>query len=515
MKIFTATFLLVLISFLAPAQDLQLGQGFFEGEPNLAIDPTNTKNIVVAWMHITPAMRSIRTRASFDEGQTWSANFDIQHLYIKYADPTMAFDNNGNLYLGFINHSDGPPEVGGVYSIKSTDGGLSWGGIQEVINIDDDPSHQPIDRPWLVCDRSGGPYDGNLYLTSKPVIGTPSPFRPYFIRSTNGAVSWVQWRYLDTTNWLSGMPTAMALPSVDANGNFHGIYASYVPAQSPLPRYLMVSSNNGGASFTYDEVISFVPTAASNDSAKLSWEMIANPADADHLALFFVQGQSGDLDILMTETTNGGNTWSNVIRVNDDQAGNGVMQDLVWASFDDDGDLVVCWRDRRNGAGPFYKEPTEIFGAVKWKDSIQFSANFTISDQQAAYQNILAEAGNDFLSQQVVDDTLYIAWGDTRTGFLNIWFDRIDIKTGNTVGITSLAKTEIPFLEIFPNPATDVVEVNIKQEELIEIYVVNEQGKLIYQTKQKTFSIQNWSAGIYFIKVRTINGEKVLKLHIK
>lgn len=494
------------------AQDLQLGQGIFEGEPNLAVNPMNTKNIVVAWMHITPTMRSIRTRATFDGGQTWSPNNDVQHAFVNYADPTMAFDNNGTVYLAFINHTEGATDTGGVYSVKSVDGGLTWTNIQEIINIEDDPGHQPVDRPWLVCDRSGGAHDGNLYFTSKTVIGTPAPYRPYFVRSVNGANSWENWRYLDTTNWLSGIPTAMVVPSVGANGKFHGIYASYVTAQSPLPKYLMVSSNDGGASFTHSEVISFIPGAAGNDSAKLSWQMVADPANANHLALLFVQGQSGDLDILMTETLNGGTSWSSVIRVNSDPIGNGTMQDMVWASFDSDGDLAVCWRDRRNDPGTGYARKTEMYGAIRWKDSLVFSPNFVISDVAVPFNAILAEAGNDFMSQQMVNDTLYVAWGDTRTGFLNIWFDRIDLVTGNSVGLFQLAHDEVPLAQVYPNPASNLVNLNIDTKESFTITVFNERGEKMDVLQNSTFSIQSWTPGVYFLRVESGSKSEVLRL---
>lgn len=503
MKNLVNTLLLCFIHALTFAQDLQLGQGIFEGEPNLAVNPMNTKNIVVAWMHITPTMRSIRTRATFDGGQTWSPNNDVQHAFVNYADPTMAFDNNGTVYLAFINHTAGATDTGGVYSVKSVDGGLTWTNVQEIINIDDDPGHQPVDRPWLVCDRSGGPHDGNLYLTSKTVIGTPAPYRPYFVRSVDGANSWENWRYLDTTNWLSGIPTVMAVPSVGANGKFHGIYASYVNSQSPLPKYLMVSSNDGGSSFTHSEVISFIPGAAGNDSAKLSWQMVADPANANHLALLFVQGQSGDLDILMTETLNGGTSWSSVIRVNSDPIGNGKMQDMVWASFDSDGDLTVCWRDRRNDPGTGYARKTEMYGAIRWKDSLVFSPNFVISDVAAPFNAILAEAGNDFMSQQMVNDTLYVAWGDTRTGFLNIWFDRIDLVTGNSVGLTSLASSKVPVIELFPNPSSDIVYIQLKDQQIDRIEVYSEDGRFMFTNVSGEISIVNLEAGVYFAVVHS------------
>lgn len=510
MKYFVFLSISFLCSFLAAQTDYSLGPGIFEGEPYLAVNPTNTQNIVVAWMHILPNNRSIRTRASFDGGQTWNTPVDVPKLYADCADPTMAFDAQGKLFLCYINHSGTAVDTGGVYSVISTDGGLTWSGLLEAINLNDDANHQPVDRPWLVCDRSSGPHQGNLYLTTKNVSGSPAPYRPYFLKSTDGAQTWSNWRYVDSTNWLSGVPSAMAVPSVAANGTFHGIYASYVPTQSVLPRFIMASSTNAGNGFTYSQVLASLP-GVSNDSAKLAWQMIADPVDANHLALVYPQGTNGDLDIWCTETWNGGTSWSTPLRVNDDAVSNGKLQDLVWASFDLDGDLVVCWRDRRNGSGTGYAQSAEIMGAVRWKDSVVFSPNFTISDQLVNYHPILAEAGNDFLSQQVVNDTLYVAWGDTRTGFLNIWFDRVALSTGNTIGLTSLASSAIPVLEVFPNPSQDLISVLLPGEKIDRIDVYTEDVRFVFSTQSPSFSVSSLDAGVYFASVYAGKARRIVR----
>ena len=52
------------------------------------------------------------------------------------------------------------------------------------------------------------------------------------------------------------------------------------------------------------------------------------------------------------------------------------MQDLVWADFDEDGDLVISWRDRRNGDEGTYETASEIWAAFRDKDELVFSPNF-------------------------------------------------------------------------------------------------------------------------------------------
>ena len=504
----------MLLSFYSYSQqDMNIAMGSFEGEPYLAINPVNPKNFVIAWMHITSSFRPIRTKSSFDGGITWSSPVDLPIVNTNTADPTMAFDTSGNLFLCFIDHlgTSSSTNIGGIYCYKSTDGGLTWGNQVKVIDINADSNHQPIDRPWLVCDRSKGMNSGNLYLTTKSVKGSPAPFHPYFMKSTDGSLSWSSWKYVDTVGWLSGISSTFAAPTVTANGKFASIYPSYVPSQSPIPRYMMAYSDDGGNSFKYKNGIVNIP-GASNDSAKRGWQFVADPSDSIHLAFFYISGSSGDLDILMTETYDFGTTWSSLIRVNDDSTGNGVLQDLVWASFDKDGDIVVCWRDRRNDIGSGYARASQIFGSVRWKDSSNFSPNFIISDTLTSYANILNQAGNDFLCQQLYDDTLYVTWGDVRTGFLNIWFDKIALSSGNSTGLKNINHSEIPILQIYPNPTDNFITLDLKDETIQTIKLYNISGKLLKTVTQNRFSIYDLPAGTYFVVTQTSKNRYINKI---
>lgn len=506
--------ILILLTTTVFGQNINISnESNFNGEPYLAINPTNPQNIMIAWMHIAFSARPIRTRSSFDGGLTWGAPVDLPVVHTNTADPTMAFDNSGNLYLCFIDHlgTSSTTNNGAIYSYKSTDGGLTWGNQAMAIDINADGMHQPIDRPWLVCDRSGGPNDGTLYLTTKTVSGGPAPYHPYFLQSTDGALTWSPWKYVDTLGWLSNIPPTFAAPAVSANGNFSAVYPSYVASQNPLPRYLMAIYDNANDAFTYKASITNIPSA-SNDSAKRGWQFIADPSDGDHFAFFYIAGPNGDLDIYMTETYDNGDTWASSIRINDDPVSNGILQDMVWASFDEDADLVVCWRDRRNGGGPGYNRASEIYGAVRWKDSLAFSPSFIISDTLTPYNNILSQAGNDFLCQQMHNDTLYITWGDTRTGFLNIWFDKIALGSGLSTGVINLANSELPILKIYPNPANERVTIDVKGQLIETIQIFNGLGQRIKTITQNNFTVSDLPSGTYFIVTETRESRYTNKL---
>ena len=267
----------------------------------------------------------------------------------------------------------------------------------------------------------------------------------------------------------------------------------------------MAYSDDTGNSFNYKTSIVNMPSA-SNDSAKRGWQSIADPLNQDHLGFLYISGSNGDLDIFMTETFDFGDTWSTSERINDDPVGNGILQDLVWASFDEDGDLAVCWRDRRESNTTGYAVPSRIYGSVRWKDSLSFSPNFTISDTLAQYTNILSQAGNDFLCQQMLQDTLYITWGDTRNGSLNIWFEKIALTTGNSTGLTNLNNSDIPKINIYPNPSSDFISIKTKNEKIKSVKIFNNSGELIITGQSNRYNVSNLAIGNYLIITNTDKG---------
>ena len=186
----TLLFALLFIVHIVQGQNQNISNGnVFEGEPFLAVNPANPQNLVVAWMGfvLSSGVRpQIKTRSSYDGGNTWSDIVIMPHIQNTYqsADPTMAFDENGNLFLAYIDYQKDPDE-GAVFLFKSVNGGLNWTGPTEIINADADGTKLPIDRPWLTINETGQ----HLYLTTKPAPWVPAPNRPYFSHSADGGQS--------------------------------------------------------------------------------------------------------------------------------------------------------------------------------------------------------------------------------------------------------------------------------------------------------------------------------------
>jgi hypothetical protein len=507
MKKITTTLFLFFIIITAFSQNINLSNGnVFDGEPFLAINPTNPQNIVVAWQGYifgNGSSLTIRVKSSFNGGLSWSTAVNMPHINSSYksADPSMAFDASGNLYLSYIDHRESP-DSGGVFVSKSINGGLTWSTPIKAIDVYADGTELPIDRPFIAVSSNGN----NLYITTKPPSWVTAPNRPYLVTSTNGGATWQPWRYVDSTGFLVGglIPAPFAPNAVSASNKFHSMYPSYVPSQNILPQFIMASSSNVGISMTYKNVYAS-NNLANNDSAKLAYQLITDPTNSNHLAFFFPQNSLGDIDIMMIETFNEGTTWTTPVRINDDGIANGKMQDMLWADFDSDGDIIVSWRDRRNASGGGFLAASEFYASYRDKDSTNFSNNFKISDSLVAYNNILAQDGNDFMSIAIENDTLSAAWGNTRDGSLDVWFVRMHAPTATTTSISLIESSNNNF-NIFPNPSTGIYTIEtIDQAKIDKIEVHDLTGKLVKSiqsnTKSTTIDLTNFQNGVYIVTI--------------
>jgi hypothetical protein len=484
----------------------------FDGEPYIAIHPANPQHLVVAWMSIKFSgggfRPAISTRASFDGGNTWSAASLLPHAVATYgsADPSLAFDKNGLLYVAYIDYRQSP-DSGGIFVARSFNGGLNWDTPTKAFDMYDHPTKRPIDRPWLVVDKSTTANAGTLYITSKPAPWIAPPNRNYFKVSADSGFTWSPMANVDGGTNLVGNSIAqpMAAPATSTNGNFLAAYPSFVSSQNPLPAFYLATSDDKGQTFSYTTMLAAVPTAI-DGNLKNGYQLLASPADSNKMIFLVPNASNGDPDIMALHSNDAGQTWSSPVRVNDDAIANGKAQDMVWAAYNEQGKVVVTWRDRRSAAvNGFWDAGYDFYYSTSTDNGSTFSANQLLSSQFIAFDSLISENGNDFMSNVYSGDTLYTTWGDTRTGKLNIYFAKTIVSTNTSVGFTAL-DGEAPPLLIFPNPAHDRLYVQVS-DELIgkEILVMDASGKRVISTlatKNFSWDISPLPTGPYYLTVK-------------
>lgn len=477
----------------------------FEGEPYLAVDPANDQHLVAAWMGLDAAFSIvINTSFSDDGGLTWSTALELPHEPggTASADVSMRYNSSSDLFLAYIDHESTNFTIGVIFVRKSTDGGVSWEPPVEAISIIDCPNKLCIDRPWMAIDNSGGVNDGTIYITSmnanQPTV--IPPYNPYLVVSSDNGVSFSTPRYLDTTGYLVGaIAQPMPSPVVDPDGTFYAVYPSYDTAQSPFVHLYLAESTSLGADVDQTNAYTVLIQGVTEPLAKKGNLLISDPSLPKHLAMLVIGQTSGDGDVYFMETYNAV-TWTSPIKINDDPLGNGKLQDLVWAAFNETGDLAICWRDRRNASANGYSTETEVYGAVRFKDSLNFEPNFSISSQQSPHHILIEGNGNDFMNVQFAGDTMYAIWGDARNGSVNIYLNKVNIIDG-TSSISEVFKGNSP-MTIFPNPAENsfTIENFLSYD---DITLINTNGETILEVSSETTDVSTLARGSYYVRFKT------------
>lgn len=480
----------------------------FEGEPSIAMNPNNPQHLIAAWMGFQFGQKIvIKSAFSMNGGSTWSAPIFQPHELSgnSSADVSVGFDPAGNAFMCYIDYDNVGFTQGKVVLRKSTDGGQNWGNTVEVINISDCPGKLCIDRPWMVIDPSGNQAQARIYVTTmnadQPTMISP-PYNPYLSVSVDGGQSFLPPRLLDSLNYLAGssITQPMSTPSIDGNGKFYAVYPSYLVVQSPYPRQILATSDNFGLTLNHDVVYQGFNVGVSNNLLKRAGKLIADEAHPGHLAYCFLSELNDQSDVYVMESTDGGIYWSPMQRVNQDPIGNNRVQDLVWGDFNEQGNLVITWRDRRNAPADGYEQATEIYAATKLYGALNFSGDYAISSQAVAHDTILEGSGNDFMSVVYRGDSCYAVWGDVRTGTLKIYLNKWHV--GNPQNHVHLIAEEYG-LKLFPNPSHDYLTIDSELEGEFDYRIINEAGKVV----QQMANCQN-----QFIDVRALKGQFIIEL---
>jgi hypothetical protein len=461
-------FILVLIlqaNFLKSQDDIKISTNtIFNGENSLAANPKDQKNLVCAWMTTTqsvPVKINIATSFSLDGGLSWSAPYLLPRRNINrtQADPTVIFDPDGNVWLGYIDYRS-QRDSGEVYVVKSSDKGSSWMAPVKVIDVFAS-ADKPVDRPWLTYNEK----QKQLVVVTKSLSDAPKPHKTWMITSpATGSLSFGTPVWIDDSIPIGNLLSSMAVPACDANGNIYAIYLSYTISQSVYPRLILAKSNNGGASFTY-RVMQVFPTNAafpkSDSLYQYSYHIAVNPVNQNELTAVCSDYRYGDEDVLLTKSTDGGNTWSAFQRLNDDTPNNGKGQDMCWGGYNKNGIYASAWRDRRN----------ETDGQLsKYQVDAGYFQNTWKNDSVSAARGSLYTPvdGNDFLGIAVSDSFINCTWADARSGINEIYFNRIKLKT-----VSGLKGNQKEAMRIIPNPVHEYILLDKSETGEVRVFDVN------------------------------------------
>lgn len=375
----------------APPTNVDVSQRHHnESEETVAVNPTNPRNIVIVSNVDSPAAGMFEA-VSFDGGTTWTRSLigDNDNLGDACCDPSLSFDQHGNLFLTYLfNVEDTVPVA------LSTDGGVHFKVIATIAKpakTKTPPNRERrlfrfVDQPtivagpaqvWLVF-NAGGP----MVATGAPVsgLGRVGAFIPLeIVPGSNNCT------YGDVAIGPAGQ--VMQVCTLTESGQGGGTLFVNVDPDGLGPagfgsRVSVVDTHVGGFDFIPPQ-----PDRSVDAEPGLAWDRTGGPHNGRVYLVYTIErpNESDNTDVQVRYSDDDGATWSAPVRVNDDATVN--SQFLPKISLDPtSGHLAVSWYDARHDLGMggpgdtdgVPNDDAQLFAAFS-TDGTAFTANRQVS----------------------------------------------------------------------------------------------------------------------------------------
>jgi hypothetical protein len=305
-----------------------------QNEPSVKISRKDPNRVVAAWRDfrtgVNPPLRRIGYSYSTDGGETWSVS-ELTPQIIPGAplssDPVVAVDTSGNFYIITVslNESSGNGEL---WVFKSTDQGVTFNQVYEMAS---GPWFE--DKEWAATDLNpSSPFANTIYCSwTRFSFGTDI----LLVRSTDEGVTWNTPVQVSDQSGVQG-----SFPAVGPNGELYVIWLGY----NGSGQIMFDKSTDGGLTFGTDKVISNSPNAW---FPHLAVDLSGGPNNG-YIYATWNDERNGDDDVFVSFSSNGGDTWSSAMRVNNDPIGNGKVQYWPSIAISNLGEIAILYYDTRN-----------------------------------------------------------------------------------------------------------------------------------------------------------------------
>jgi hypothetical protein len=403
-----------------------LAGNFFGNEPNIAVNPLNHANIVVA--HVNTLAISLDGGATFpmEVASTLPAGFR------NCGDDALAFDGANHLYWSYLEcqQTGTPPKDTGKIQVKVQQVNPNTAAlVGAAANVSGGIANSD-DKPWIAADANpASPFAGNVYVvwTRFITIGMTTTSHIMFSRSTTAA----------GTGTINGFSAPSAISSETTF-----VWPSHVAVAGNGDVYVAYHENTcGSKNTTADQHIEVIrdttggatlqaglPLGAgahkSAFNAGVTCNVQASPAATNQVPFFsgwmqgsnapyilpdpvrpgnvyivynsdpdgnFVVGAPGDVgaaSVFLARSTDNGVTWSAFVPVSHAPAG--VLSAFPNGSVDAAGNIVVFWYDTRGNSlidpdgivGNFDDRfALNLFASSSTDGGATFSNDFQVNDK--------------------------------------------------------------------------------------------------------------------------------------
>lgn len=386
-------------------------------EISVAVNPVNTDNVVVGsnlnWCYYT-----------FTGGTSWTEDNITSAEHGVWGDPVLMFDEQGSVYYCHLSNPEGDAWVDRIVVQKSISSGQSWNdGVGIGLN-----GNKVQDKEWICFDRSDSPYAPNFYIswTEFDDYGSSDPADKTRIRfsvSDDRAETWsepivisdTEGDCLDGDNTMEG-----AVPCTGNNGEI------YIAWSGPEGIYFD-SSTDGGLTFGQDKIISDMPGGWAFDVPGIYRcngmpFTVCDNSDSPYSGNIYVmwsdqRNGTDNTDIFLLKSEDGGNTWSERIKVNNDETiSHQFFPNIVVDPVS--GIIYIVYYSRSETTG----NDTEVWLA-RSDDGADSFENYRISKRTFTPESDIFFG--DYIDIDAYNGVIYPAWMEMHSRLMSVWIARI------------------------------------------------------------------------------------------
>lgn len=404
-------------------------------ETHAVVNPRDPNNVVASSNDMNNPSQDtwLHYYTTKDGGKTWSDKIvpgyrggppSVLTGFGTSCDPALGFDMNNNVYLAGVGYNRHMYAHSGrancIFVARSSNGGDSFDQVS-ILHTAFFNQIQFNDKEWLAVDLN----NGNVYVTWTIFAAAELTGSIVFSRSTDQGRTWTQ------PNKIADIPADInaqgSYVAVDKNSTIHVIWRDFSDNTIHYSR----SRDQGDSWEAIRPIVNMVPngntlTGGTYRTPTMPVLAIDNTDGPFGGSLYVAWNDAGtgDSDILLSYSRDGGDTWSeNYTRVNNDTVGNGADQFFPAIAMSDQGWIHFMFFDRR------YDPDHTLIGvtyAVSVDGGLNFSINLNVSDTLfngdyggRAYWTELMPGGDvgfvgDYLGIAANNNTAFLTWCDCR-----------------------------------------------------------------------------------------------------
>ncbi len=471
-------------------------------EPSITMNPKNPLMLMAG-----ANLRSYYF--SDDGGMSWTRGELVSNQNGVYGDPCLITDTAGNFYYFHLANPSNGNWLDRIVCQRYDNTTNTWNdGSYMGLNGDKDQ-----DKAWAVVDSA----TNTIYVTWTQFDqygsnDTAKHSDIMFSKSSDMGDSWspalrineVRGDCIDSDNTVEG-----AVPAVGPDGEIYVAWAgpagivfdrSLDGGNTWLDHDIFVSDQPGGWDYNVPGIYrcnGLPVTCCDLSRSQYRGTIYVNWTDQ--------RNGTGDTDVWLAKSTDGGNSWSNPIRVNDDAPGR--QQFFSWMTVDGaNGDIYIVFYDRRN----YIDNHTDVCIA-RSTDGGETFQNFIVNLDP--FNPVSQVFFGDYTNITAYDGFVHAIWTRADITSLSVWVTNIDFFVGTVEN-----DEPIP-AKIYPNPAKDIVnfEFSLKSSSKVSAKLIDMYGKtvaLLFSGKSygkgshkevfDTGSL-NLAPGIYYLSARFNN----------